>query len=68
MRNLLLTIGLIGLFSMLFSCTKKDCDCTFYGADGEVVESYSGIMEEMHVNNCSALDTYVEGEGGFVCK
>ncbi|MCQ2224190.1 MAG: hypothetical protein MJZ14_00510 [Paludibacteraceae bacterium] len=68
MRNLLLTIGLAGVFSMLFSCTKKDCDCTFYDAKGNVVESYTGMMEEMRVSDCSVLDTYADSTGGFVCK
>lgn len=70
MRNLLLIIGFAGFFSMFFSCTKQDCDCTYYNERGEIVESYSEVKEEMSVSNCSVLDTYVEGDSiaGFICK
>ncbi|MCQ2231163.1 MAG: hypothetical protein MJZ30_04845 [Paludibacteraceae bacterium] len=68
MRNLLLMIGLAGFVSVLFSCTKKDCDCTFYDANGNVVESNSGMKEEMRVSDCSTLDTFSDSIGGFVCK
>ncbi len=68
MKRLLLILGLAGLFAGFYSCTKKDCDCTFYDEKGEVVPSYSGIKEEMKVNDCSVLDTYADSLGGFICK
>jgi len=67
MRNLLLILGLAGLLSVIYSCTKKDCDCTFYNADGEEVPSYSGLKEEMNVNDCTDLNTS-DTTGYFICK
>jgi len=67
MRSLLLILGLTGIFSVLCSCTKKDCDCTFYNAAGEEVPSYSGLKEEMRVNDCSELNTS-DTTGYFICK
>lgn len=68
MRNLLLIIGLASFVSVLFSCTKNDCDCTYYDKKGNVVEGYTGVMEEMRVNDCSSLDTYADSIGGYICK
>ncbi|MBR3519575.1 MAG: hypothetical protein IKN77_05590 [Paludibacteraceae bacterium] len=67
MRNLLLILGLAGLISAFYSCTKKDCDCTFYNSAGEEVPSYSGLKEEMNVNDCSDLNTS-DSTGYFICK
>ncbi len=67
MRYLLLTIGLAGIISMLFSCAKKDCDCTYFNSAGEEVPSYSGIKEEMRVNDCADLNTS-DSTGYYICK
>ncbi len=67
MRGLFLILGLTGFMSVLCSCTKKDCDCTFYNAAGEEVPSYSGLREEMNVNDCADLNTS-DSTGYFICK
>ncbi|MBR5694983.1 MAG: hypothetical protein IKX43_01945 [Paludibacteraceae bacterium] len=67
MRGLFLILGLTGFLSVLCSCTKKDCDCTFYNAAGEEVPSYSGLREEMNVNDCADLNTS-DSTGYFICK
>lgn len=67
MRGLFLILGLTGFLSVLCSCTKKDCDCTFYNAAGEEVPSYSGLREEMNVSDCSDLNTS-DSTGYFICK
>lgn len=67
MRGLFLILGLTGFLSVLCSCTKKDCDCTFYNAAGEEVPSYSGLREEMNVSDCADLNTS-DSTGYFICK
>lgn len=67
MRGLFLILGLTGFLSVLCSCTKKDCDCTFYNAAGEEVPSYSGLREEMNVNDCADLNTS-DSTGYFICR